>query len=529
MRQFAVLFEKVENTNSTNKKVEAIVDYFREASDSDKVWTIAIFSHKRPKRGITTTQLREWAAEYAAIPLWLFEETYHIVGDLAETITKVIPKEQKNSDNKSLTDWIAIIKTLKLKEDIDKKETIIESWKSLNDIERFLFNKLLTGGFRMGVSQRTIAKALSIYLEMDPSTVTHRLMGNWDPGTITFHDLLLSVDSTQHLSKPYPFYLAHAIDKEIQELGPEKDWMAEYKWDGIRGQLIKRQDKIFLWSRGEELINTQFPEFEALASYERDFVIDGEILVYKGEQLGSFNDLQKRLGRKKVSKKMLTDLPASIMIYDIMELDGKDIRELPQDVRRKHLEELYASLNGNYPISLSEVISFNNWDQLKVLRNEAREKDAEGLMLKSKSGVYKTGRKTGDWYKWKLDPMTIDAVMLYAQRGHGRRANMYTDFTFAVTDGDKLVPFAKAYSGLTDAEFREVTKFVKKNTIEKFGPVSSVKAELVFEVAFEGIAVSTRHKSGVALRFPRILRWRRDKTADDIGTLAELKSLLQYK
>lgn len=529
MKQFAVLFEKVENTNSTNKKVEAIVDYFREASDSDKVWTIAIFSHKRPKRGITTTQLREWAAEYAAIPLWLFEETYHIVGDLAETITKVIPKEQDSSDNNSLTDWIEVIKTLKLKEDIVKKEIIIKSWKSLNDTERFLFNKLLTGGFRMGVSQKTIAKALSIYLEMEPSTVAHRLMGNWDPSSITFHDLLLSDDSTQHLSKPYPFYLAHAVDKEIEELGPEEEWMAEYKWDGIRGQLIKRKDKIFLWSRGEELINTQFPEFEVLSNYERDFVIDGEILVHKGHRLGSFNDLQKRLGRKKVSKKMLADLPASIKIYDIMELDGKDIRKQAQHERRKHLEELYASLNDNYPISLSEVISFNNWEQLKLLRNVAREKDAEGLMIKSKSGVYKTGRKTGDWYKWKLDPMTIDAVMLYAQRGHGRRANMYTDFTFAVTDGDKLVPFAKAYSGLTDAEFSEVTKFVKKNTIERFGPVSSVKAELVFEVAFEGIAESTRHKSGVALRFPRILRWRRDKKVSDIGTLEELKSMLQYK
>ncbi len=525
MHHFSKLFIKVDSTTSTKAKINAIVEYFEVAPDPDKVWTIGIFSHKRPKRGITTTQLRTWAAEYADIPLWLFEETYHIVGDLAETISKVIPNHQIQTEPKSLSQWIDVIKTIKTKDDDEKKTIILDSWKSLDDTERFLFNKLLTGGFRMGVSQKTIVKALSIYLGVEESIVAHKLMGDWDPATTTFHDLLLSEDTSQNLSKPYPFYLAHAIDKEIEELGAEDEWIAEYKWDGIRGQLIKREDKVYLWSRGEELINAQFPEFEVLKSHERSFVLDGELLVHKEGQLGSFNDLQKRLGRKSVSKKMLKELPASMMIYDIMEIDGNDIRHLAQSERRKILEELYLEMGEAYPLSLSACIPFHNWEELKDIRSEARDKDAEGLMLKSTKGPYKTGRKKGDWYKWKLDPMTVDAVMLYAQRGHGRRANMYTDFTFAVTDGDKLVPFAKAYSGLTDAEFQEITRFVKKNTIERFGPVASVKPELVFEIAFEGIAASSRHKSGVALRFPRILKWRKDKNPTQIDSINSLKSL----
>jgi DNA ligase-1 len=527
MEQFSQLFNQVDGTTSTKKKIDAIVEYFKVASDKDKIWTIGIFSHKRPKRGVTTTQLRTWAAEYADIPLWLFEETYHIVGDLAETISKVIPNKQITTESKSLTEWIDLIKTIKTKEEAEKKEIILHSWKSLDTTGRFLFNKLLTGGFRMGVSQKTIVKSLSKYLDVEESIIAHRLMGNWDPSDTTFNDLLLSEDLTQNLSKPYPFYLAYALDKDVETLEDINQWTAEYKWDGIRGQLIKRESNVYLWSRGEELINAQFPEFESLKEYEGSFVVDGEILVHKDNKLGNFNDLQKRLGRKSVSKKMLSELPASIMLYDIMEINGEDIRLLPQVERRKILEKLYQELDDKYPLNLSEIIDCESWSHLKSIRSAARDKDAEGLMLKSNSGSYKTGRKKGDWYKWKLDPMTIDAVMLYAQRGHGRRANLYTDFTFAVKDGDNLVPFAKAYSGLTDAEFKEITQFVRKNTKERFGPVSSVHPKLVFEIAFEGIAHSSRHKSGVALRFPRILRWRKDKTPDQINSLDELRLFIK--
>lgn len=528
MQKFLKLFQEIDSTNSSNKKINAIANYFDVAPPEDIVWTIAIFSHKRPKRGVTTTQLRVWAAEYANIPLWLFEETYHVVGDLAETIAKVIPASdiENRTTRKTLTEWIDLLKTLKELEDEEKKATILKAWQSLQAEERFLFNKLLTGGFRMGVSQKTIVKALSQHLDKEESIIAHKLMGNWDPSTITYHKLLIEDDPSQNLSKPYPFYLAYALDKEVEELGKVQDWYSEYKWDGIRSQLIKRGENTYLWSRGEEIISEQFPEFDILSTIDFDFVIDGELLVYIDGEMGTFNDLQKRLGRKKVSKKMLKESPAKIMVYDILEKDSIDIRMHSQYERRQILEQLMCNVPNNMPLMLSPILEYKKWDDLKNIRSTARDKNAEGLMLKSTLGEYKTGRKKGDWYKWKLDPMTVDAVMLYAQRGHGRRANLYTDFTFAVKDDDKLVTFTKAYSGLTDAEFIEVTKFVRKNTIEKFGPVCSVKPELVFEIAFEGIAKSKRHKSGVALRFPRILRWRRDKKPDDIDTLQELYKLL---
>lgn len=525
MDQFAKLFDVIENTNSTKVKVQALADYFSIAEDRDKIWMIAIFSHKRPKRSITSTQLRVWAAEYANLPLWLFEETYHIVGDLAETISKIIPLANSKS-NKTLHEWIEYLISIKELEENDKKQSIINAWSSLDQNSRFIFNKLLTGGFRMGVSQKTIVKALSKHLDQEENVIAHKLMGNWSPLDTTFEELLIKDDPNQNLSKPYPFYLAYALDVDIESLGSPDEWFAEYKWDGIRGQLIKRGRQVFLWSRGEELITNQFPEFTAFENLDIDFVIDGEILVAPNKEIGSFNELQKRIGRKNVSKKMLNEYPAIIKAYDITEIEGKDIRHESQISRRQKLESLFENFPNDLPIKLSELISYTQWDELIKIRAEARGAKSEGIMLKRKSGVYKTGRKKGDWFKWKVDPMTIDAVMIYAQRGHGRRANLFTDFTFALKDGDKLVPFTKAYSGLTDEEFKEITRFVKSNTLERFGPVCSVKAALVFEIAFEGIAESKRHKSGIALRFPRMKRWRKDKVVEEINTLDDIKKFL---
>lgn len=525
MRLFSALFHKLESTTKTNQKIKALVDYFEHASPEDKVWTIALFSHKRPKRTVSTTLLRQWAAEKSNIPLWLFEDTYHIVGDLAETIAKVIPKSQTKKEL-SLSQWIEFIKSLAHVEENKKKEQILSAWDSLSFVERFLFNKIITGGFRLGVSQKTIVKALSKHLDQEENIIAHKLMGNWDPAKISFEELVVANNPTQNLSKPYPFYLAYALDSPLDSLGIPEDWYAEYKWDGIRGQIIKRENQVFVWSRGEELITPQFPEFQALSLLPFDFVIDGEILVSKDDSIGSFNDLQKRLGRKKVSKKMLSEYPVFMKVYDLLEINSKDIRQESQEKRREELEDLFSKLELQDSLELSELLSFQKWDKLGELRNSARENNAEGLMLKSKTGDYKTGRKKGDWFKWKLDPMTIDAVMLYAQRGHGRRANWFTDFTFAVKDGDKLVTFAKAYSGLTDLEFQEISKFVRKNTKERFGPVHSVNPELVFELAFEGISESKRHKCGVAVRFPRISRWRKDKPLSEINTIEDLKALI---
>ncbi len=527
MKHFANLFRQLDSTTKTSLKVNALEQYFRTATPQDALWVIALFSSKRPRRTVSTTILREWAAELSEIPLWLFEESYHIAGDLAETIALVLPPAQTTNE-KSLSTIISDLNALRNADDEVKKAAVLETWQSLDSDQRFLFNKLITGGFRVGVSKKLLARGLAKALDKSETEIAHRLMGDWTPDTVTYQDLLLSDDFDDSLSKPYPFYLAYAVDGDVEELGSLDDWMVEYKWDGIRGQLIKRQGEVFVWSRGEELINASFPEFQKLTEYlGDDYVIDGEIVVHREGKLGSFKDLQSRLGRKKVSAKRLKELPASIIVYDLLEYRGKDIRNLPQSVRRQHLEALVKEVNSDL-IALSQVINAGSWSDLKEIREGARAIDAEGLMLKRSDAPYQVGRRKGGWWKWKLDPYTIDAVMLYAQRGHGRRTNLYTDYTFAVWNADgKLVTFAKAYSGLTDAEFREVTQFVKANTIEAFGPVRSVKPELVFEIAFEGISKSSRHKSGIALRFPRILRWRRDKKAAEANRLEDLEALLE--
>lgn len=525
MKKFAQLFRALDQTTKTNAKINALVDYFNYAEDADKVWAIALFSHRRPKRTVNTTLLREWSAEAGGLPLWLFEESYHIVGDLAETIALITPNPTSDS-NRSLSDWIKIIMDLKDKEESVKKEAIQNAWKSLDQDERFLFNKLITGGFRIGVSQKTIINALAKYSGIEDTKITHRLMGNWDPVTVSFEDLVLKSNPNEDLSKPYPFYLAYALDLEIEELGDPNEWTAERKWDGIRGQLILRQNEFYLWSRGEDLVSEKFPELAILkGKANKDLVIDGEILPYKDGRILNFNTLQTRIGRKNVTKKHLVDAPIVIMAYDLLEYDGKDIRDRPFLERRTLLKSMIDEISSD-KLLFSEHVNFNSWEELAGERDQSRAYLSEGIMLKKKYSAYKSGRKKGDWWKWKIDPLTIDAVMIYAQRGHGRRANLYTDFTFAVKNGDALVPFTKAYSGLTDAEFKEVTQFVKKNTREKFGPVCSVNPELVFEIAFEGIAKSTRHKSGVALRFPRIKRWRRDKPKEEINTLDDLNEIL---
>ncbi len=355
----------------------------------------------------------------------------------------------------------------------------------------------------------------------------HSIIGNWTPDTITFDELLSGEHINYDNSKPYPFCLAYALEKDLKDLGDEKDWQVEYKWDGIRGQVIKREEEVFIWSRGEELVTKQFPEIvEAVSKLPGSFVIDGEILAIKDSTVLLFNDLQKRLNRKNVTKKLLEEVPVGLYIYDILELDDVDLRQESMEQRRKKLEELFTK-NTNDILKLSEIIDFKNWNELDELRNAARSFNSEGLMLKKKSSCYHVGRKKGDWWKWKVDPLTIDAVMIYAQKGSGRRSSKYTDYTFAVQNDDKLVTVAKAYSGLTDKEITEISRWVNKNAIEKFGPVRTVKPELVFEIAFEGIAYSKRHKSGVALRFPRMKRWRKDKTVKDIDTIESVKALIE--
>ncbi|MEQ8902630.1 MAG: ATP-dependent DNA ligase [Roseovarius sp.] len=529
MKDFAALFATLDQTTRTNTKVAALAEYFRTAPESDRLWTIALFSGRRPKRAITTTRLREWAAERAGIPLWLFEESYPIVGDLAETIALVLPPPSTTHDA-SLADWIDHLRALKDAEDATRKEQVLGAWEGLTPLERLVFNKLLTGGFRIGISRKLMTRALAQALERDEAEIAHRLMGDWTPDSTTWAALIESHDPTDTLSRPYPFCLAYGLEDGPESLGPPADWLAEWKWDGIRGQVIARGGQIFIWSRGEELMTDRFPDLAPLRDLLPDgTVIDGELLAHDGDAPLPFAALQKRITRKTVPRKLLTEAPVILMAYDLLEQGGRDLRDTPFAERRDRLDQLIADLPDTAPLRPSPAIPFTTWDDLETTRTTARTHRAEGLMLKRRSGPYHAGRKKGDWWKWKLDPLTLDAVMIYAQAGHGRRANLFTDFTFAVWDGDTLVPFTKAYSGLTDAEFRQITAWVRRNTTERFGPVRQVHPEHVFEIAFEGIQASPRHKSGVALRFPRMARWRQDKPTHEANTLADLRAMLaQY-
>ena len=535
MRDFANLIRTLDSTNKTNTKVDALADFFQNASGPDKVWTIAILSHRRPPRPVNTRLLREWASALAGIPLWLFEESYQIVGDLAETIALVVPyRGTSETEPPSLSTCLEDLIELKSKTEAEKRQYLIGNWPHLDYYERFVFTKFFTGGFRIGISQKLMTRALSRATGIAEDLLAYRLMGNWDPSQISFEELVLQPQQEEQLSKPFPFFLAYALEDSPDELGNPSEWLMEHKWDGIRAQLIIRKGNLFVWSRGEELITHSYPEFNLLPGLIPDgTVIDGEILPYPKGSVGSFNDLQKRLGRKKVGKALLKKIPVILRAYDLLEWQGEDIRQKPFLYRNGLLKEFVNPLaeDPEIPLDLSHALEIPDWEAATQERERSREKRSEGLMLKKKDAPYRVGRKKGDWWKWKVDPLTVDAVLTYAMRGHGRRSNLFTDYTFALWDekedgSRELVTFAKAYSGLSDAEFRKVDAWIKKNTLERFGPVRSVTPYHVFEIAFEGIARSSRHKSGLATRFPRILRWRQDKKPEEADTLSTIKNLV---
>lgn len=526
MKQFSELISAIEITNKTNAKIDALVQYFKTAPDKDKLWLIALFTGKRPSRPVKTTLMKQWCMKITEFPEWLFLESYSTVGDLGETLALLLPEPTHQIDI-TLSEWMSELKQLKPKSEEEKKAFVLQAWSGLKQQERLIFNKLIGGSFRIGVSKKTLVNALAKLTEIDANQLMHSIIGNWDIDTISFEDLVLGKHINYDNSKPYPFCLAYALEKELPELGEPNDWIVEQKWDGIRGQIVKRNDEIFIWSRGEELVTQQFPELvDALSNFQDEFVIDGEILAKKNNDVLLFNDLQKRLNRKNVNKKLMEEVPVGFRAYDILELNGEDIREQPFDKRRHQLEDIFNSTSLPENFDLSSKVEFTNWEELHEIRANSRAINSEGLMLKQKASPYHTGRKKGDWWKWKVDPLTIDAVMIYAQKGSGRRSSKYTDYTFAVKKDEALVTVAKAYSGLTDVEITEISKWVNKNAIEKFGPVRTVKPELVFEIAFEGIALSKRHKSGVALRFPRIARWRKDKPVEEIDTIETVKQLI---
>jgi DNA ligase-1 len=525
MKDFAKLFAELDQTNKTNAKVALLKKYFENAPDADKCWVLALFTHKRPRRQVRMSLVREWAAHKAGISPWLFDETYHIVGDLAETIAMILPPPTR-THHLTLAEWVDFIRGLGENDEQVLQQKLFDAWDRLNEQERFIFIKLLTGGFRIGISQNLIVRAVAEATGVDKAVVAHRIMGNWEAGVISFQELILDENRHNDQSKPYPFCLAHPLEGEPEALGIPEEWSAEWKWDGIRGQVIVRKGECFVWSRGEELLTDKFPEFDHFPAFlPAGTVMDGEILCFENGMPKPFADLQTRIGRKNITRKVLQDAPVVFMAYDLLEHKGRDCRNLPFAERRTALTQLLADTKTPNLV-LSPQVVFQTWEELITTRVLSRDHAAEGLMLKRQTSAYHAGRRRGDWWKWKVEPLAIDAVLIYAQKGHGRRAGLYTDYTFGVWHEGELVVFAKAYSGLTDAEFREVDAFIKKNTLEKFGPVRTVKPELVFEIGFEGIQRSNRHKSGVAVRFPRMLRWRKDKQVHEADTLAQLKQLL---
>jgi len=530
MKAFSELFTRIDQTTSTNEKIDALVDYFATANTLDSIWCVAILSGRRPKRTVKAGELRDWCAEVSGLPMWLLEESYSIVGDLAETISLLLPVNTETKDH-SLNTTIKSLIALQDSDEQTRKEFIMQAWRDFSPQELFIFNKLITGGFRVGVSEKIVIKALAKHFNTDENIVAHRLTGNWDANAVKLQELISAENAGDDISKPYPFYLAYPLETAVEELGDVHEWQIERKYDGIRGQIIVRDHQLFIWSRGEDLLTEKFTEFKHLIDHlPNGTVIDGEILPVKDGQLLPFHVMQTRIGRKNVTKKNLQEAPLAMICYDLLENNGTDIRHLSMQERRNILDVVLTDAKLSFPelpMMLSPTVECNDWEEVAKERLLARDMNCEGLMLKRKNSEYKSGRRRGDWWKWKVDPLSVDGVLLYAQRGHGRRANLYTDFTFAVWDGEELVPFTKAYSGLTDKELLEVDGWIKKHTKEKFGPVRSVTAELVFEIGFEGINPSPRHKSGVALRFPRILRWRKDKGIKDANTKDDLLNLLK--
>ena len=531
MERFARLYEALDATTSTNQKVAAMQAYFAEAPAADAAWAVFFLTGARLKRLIAPRLLAVWGMEATGTPDWMFGESWSAAGDLAEIVALLVDTQRAGAKAEpSGLSLSALIETrllpLSEADEEHKREAVLALWRSMPLREIFLLNKLLTGELRVGVSRTLAVRALAQHAGLDSAVVAHRLMGAWQPTPQGFAQLIAGDVHDADLSRPYPFFLASPLEQPPASLGDRAAWQAEWKWDGIRAQLVRRGGSAWLWSRGEELITDRFPDLRAVSESLPDgTVLDGEVLAYAGGAPLPFSVLQRRIGRQKLTPAILAEAPAAFVSYDLLELEGRDLRASPLAERRALLSRLVTGRGDR--LVLSEELAGESWEALAALRSEARRRGVEGLMLKRRDSPYRSGRPRGDWWKWKIDPYSIDAVLVYAQPGNGRRANVLTDMTFAVWDGGELLPVAKAYSGLTDEELDRLDRWIRQHTLARFGPVRQVEPLHVFELHFEGIAESTRHKSGVAVRFPRIARWRTDKKPRDADTLQSLRALIR--
>jgi DNA ligase-1 len=556
MKRFAQLFCDIGQTNRTNEKVEALEKYFSTTPPEDALWALRFLTGRLLPRAVNTRKMREWTGEMTGYPIWLIDECFDSVGDFGETLALLLRGKQPGiglSLHRLVEERLLPLQQLP---EQGRRELLMRTWRELNETECFVWNKLITGSFRIGVSRILVVRAVANVAGISPALMAHRLMGKWNPTTEDYLKLIDPAESAHEPGKPYPFYLASPLQESPETLGHVSDWQVEWKWDGIRAQLIRRNHDSLIWSRGDEMVTESFPEIiNASEVLPNGTVLDGEILAWEGNAPLPFARLQRRLGRKQVSQKTRKEHPVAFLAYDLLEFEGKDVRDWPLLKRRQRLEiiirEAQARQQPSVPspplflfdmdalsnkpqrkkppftptLQVSPLVDAVSWEQFSQLQKEARQRGVEGLMLKRKSSVYAVGRPRGEWWKWKIDPYVIDAVLIMAQTGSGKRASLFTDYTFGLWQDGALVPVAKAYSGLTDEEIEQVDHFVRTNTVDQFGPVRVVKPELVFELAFEGIQESTRHKAGVAVRFPRMNRWRKDKKPADADTVEGLKNL----
>jgi DNA ligase-1 len=554
MKSFTRLFNALDASNRTNDKVAALKDYFRAVPAADAAWALYFLSGQKVPRTVTSTDLRHWISEEAKLPLWLVEECYEAVGDLAETAALLLPANE-SAQPPALAEFVQTrLLPLTILPDSAKKNLLLQTWRELDSRERLVWNKLITGSFRVGVSQTLVVRALAEITGIEPSVMAHRLTGHWQATPQDFQRLLDPARNAVEPARPYPFFLASPLEGKPDLLGDVSGWQCEWKWDGIRSQLIRRQGEVLLWSRGDELVTETFPEIAGIGRALPDgAVLDGEIVAWQEGAPQAFARLQRRLGRKQAGEKLRREQPVAFIAYDLLEWNGEDWRQRPLAERREKLESVVTGVQRDHVppvktdstwvtpdlfpptqpdsnqalcLQISTVLTPKDWAGLESLQQESRNRQVEGIMLKRRDSVYGVGRQRGAWWKWKIDPLTMDAVLIGAQRGHGRRASLYSDYTFGVWQAEKLVPVAKAYSGLTDEEISAVDEFVRKNILEQFGPVRFVKPELVFEIAFEAVQESTRHKAGLAVRFPRIVRWRHDKKIAEADTLENVRALM---
>ncbi len=541
LKNFSELFVDLDSSNSTNNKIEFLKNYFLSNDPIDNSWAIYLLTGKSNKRFISGRYLKNLFSQIYEYPQWLIDTCYLKVGDSAEVITLLLKNKtnsrKKKLSNISLNELLSeIIPALSKLNEEEKNLEIKNLWETLPEDNHLIFNKILTGTFRVGVSIGLITKSISKLINIEEEIISHRLMGNFVPSIDSYEFLINKTINLQELnSKPFPFLLANTIEDKIFK-NSINDFQFEWKYDGIRMQLIKRSGNVSLWTRGQELVNESFPELvEKMSHIKDDFVLDGELLVWNfKEQIAfDFSLLQKRINRKSPTRSIQKKYPIIFIAYDLLEINGKDIREIKLENRRIELEKYFSKWQNKTENNISNIFKIcdlifpKNWTDALTYKEKSRENNTEGLIIKKKTSIYSFGRKKGIWWKYKVDPMQLDAVLIYAKGGSGRRAGLYTDYSFALWKDQELIKFASAYSGLTNIEIKELDKWIRKNTIEKFGPVRSLKPEMVFEISFEKIQISKRHKSGIAVRFPRITKWRKDKKINDADSIENAYELMK--